>query len=203
MRRKTDPGSLRRIKILPRSSTKGGVAIKKTFFPPEIPELKKGQMSTAQVCVQFTSASNREGDLAIRFDIKSSMGGGVPVEMKPRVGELLRPRSMSVDDFNSTFGKMHGFQRVSASFAIAPGSIESLPKSIWQETALKPVGSPGWTADGKLRLLGCLPASDDLVLALIECDQTSGSGTITTCCDHAVAGNSILNNLKQAVTKSG
>lgn len=203
LHRKTDQSSLRRIKILPRSSSKGGVAVKKTVFPPEIPELKKGQMFTAQVCIQFASPSNREGDQVIRFDIKSSTGGGVPVEMKPRVGELLRRHRMSVDDFNLAFGKMHGFQRVSTSFAMAPGNAESLPKSIWRETSLTHVGSQGWATGGILRLVGCLPANDDLVLALIECDRTSGSGTITTCCDHAVAGNSILNNLKQAVTKCG
>eukprot|EP00980_Cylindrotheca_fusiformis_P007006 scaffold1474_cov132-Cylindrotheca_fusiformis.AAC.2 len=186
-----------------RSSTKGGVAVKKTVLPPEIPELKNGQMSTVQMCVQFVSPSNREGDLAIRFDIKSSTGGAVPVEIRPRVGELLRVLSMKVDDFDSSFRKMQGFQRVSTAFTIAPAGIESLPQFIWKEIAFTPIGSLGWTVDGKLRMAGCLPATNDTVLALIECDKMSGSGTITTCCDHAVAGNSILNSLKQAVTKSG
>mmetsp|Transcript_35278 Transcript_35278/g.85545 ORF Transcript_35278/g.85545 Transcript_35278/m.85545 type:complete len:1320 (+) Transcript_35278:50-4009(+) len=199
--KKNDDGSLRRVKILPRSSSKGGIAIKRTVCPPEIPELKKGQMSTAHVCTQFTSASNREGDMVIRLDIKSS-SGGVPVEIKPRVGELLRACNMNVVDFDSTLSKMHGFQRVSASFAVNPGNVDALITAVFKETALNPVG-PAKFDDGSLRLVAQLPASDDLVLGLIECDRVTGAGKVTTCCDHAVAGNSILSTLKQAITRLG
>lgn len=193
---------MRRVKILPRSSSKGGIAMKRTVCPPEIPELKKGQMSTAHVCVHFTSVSNREGDMVIRLDIKSSSVGGVQVEIKPRVSQLLRQCNMNVAGFDSTLSKMHGFQRVSASFEVSPRNVDALISAVFKETALKPVG-PAKFDNGKLRLVGQLPASDDLVLGLIECDKLTGAGKVTTCCDHAVAGNSILSTLKQAITRLG
>ena len=186
--------------MLTRSNSKGGIAIKKTVFPPEIPELKKGQMSSAYLCIQFASPSNREGDLVARFDIKSSIGGGVPVELKPSVGDMLVPRKVTIDEFDSTMGRMHGFQRVSASYSTAATDASSIPKAILKAAALTPVGKATLTDDGKFRAVGCLPASSDLVLALIQFDKASESGTVTICCDHAVAGNSILNSLKQAVT---
>jgi len=200
--KKNDDGSLRRVKILPRPGSKGCIAIKRTVCPPEIPELKKGQMSTAHVCTQFMSASNREGDMVIRLDIKSSSGGGVPVEIKPHVGELLRPYNMNVLEFDSKLSKMHGFQRVSATFAVNPANVNTLITSIFKEVALNPVGTSKLDG-GKLRLVAQLPASDDLVLGLIECDSLTGAGRVTTCCDHAVAGNSILSTLKQVMTKRG
>jgi hypothetical protein len=197
--RKTDSASLRRVKIVPRSSSKGGIATKKIVCPPEIAELKKGQLSNACVCVQFASASDREGDIVARFDVKASVGGGAPVEIKPHVAELLKPYRITTADFDSFMGKMHGFQRVSASYKIDPSKFESLPKSILKQTALTLVGNVSWEND-KLRLVGCLPASDTLVYALIQCDKNNGSGTITTCCDHTMAGNSIFNTLKRAAS---
>lgn len=196
--KKSDSGSLRRIKITPRSGSKGGIVVKKAICPAEIPELKKGQMSSASLCIQFASASNREGDMIARFDIKSSIGGGVPVEIKPSVGELLKPHKLTIDEFDSKIGKMHGFQRVSAAFSTSVANVSSIPKVVLKAVALTPVGKATWI-DDKFRMIGCLPASDDLVLVLIQIDKSKGSGTITSCCDHAVAVNSILNSLKQAV----
>ena len=158
-------------------------------------------MSTAHVCTQFASASNREGDMVIRLDIKSS-SGGVPVEIKPHAGELLRPYNMAVSEFDSTLSKMHGFQRVSGSFTVNPVNMDALITSVFKEASFNPVG-PAKFEGGMLRLVAQLPASDDLVLGLIECERLTGAGKLTTCCDHAVAGNSIFSTLKQTITRFG
>jgi hypothetical protein len=175
--------------------------------PPEITELKKGQVSSfATLCIEFTSASNRDGDLVARLDVKSSTGG-VPIDVKPSLGELLRPcKQLKAADFDTSMNQMQGFQRVVSSFTTAlalPSYYQSLPSMIVEHAALTPVGSgkqlSSWTKDSKLRLVGRLPASDEFVYVLVECEKTTGAGNITVCCDHAVAGTSIMNLMKRAV----
>lgn len=200
--RKPDSGSLRRIRILQRSGPSGAVATKKILCPPEIPELKKGQMSTATLCIEFVSASNRDGDLVARLEIKSAAGGGTPVQIKPTLSELLRPCKRQKEEFDTQMAQMQGFERVESTFTTP--SYALVPQWIIKQTALSFVGSKAWK-EGKLRLVGGLPASNDndellLVHVLIECDKASGVGKIIVCCDHAVAVNSILNDLKRAVS---
>lgn len=195
--RKTDSGSLRRIRILPRSGPSGAVGVKRAAWPPEIPELKKGQVANATLCIEFASASNREGDMVARVDIKSSTGGGVPVEIKPSLGQLLKPYKSKTAEFDRTMERMQGFGRVTSSFQTS--DMESIPKSVLKHAALTPVGKLAWK-DKKLRLIGGLPASNDLVLVLVQCEN--GSGSITVCCDHAVAVNSIMNVIKRAVASN-
>jgi hypothetical protein len=198
--RKPDAGSLRRIRILQRSAPSGAVATKKILCPPEIPELKKGQMSTATLCIEFASASNRDGDLVARLEIKSAAGGGTPVQIKPCLSELVRPCKRKKDEFDATTAQMQGFQRVESTFQTTTALYASIPQWIVKQSALTPVGKSAAWKEGKFRLVGGLPASDELVHVLIECEKASGVGKITVCCDHAVAVNSILNDLKRAVS---
>jgi hypothetical protein len=195
--RKTDSASLRRIRIVPRSGSSGAHAVKKSLCPPEIPELKKGQVSFSTVCFLFASASNREGDLVAKVEVKSLTGGSVPVEFKPSLGDLLRPHKMKTAEFDSTMQTMQGFQRVVSNFHT--GDLVGLPASLVKVIALSSVGKLAWK-DNKLRLIGGLPVSTDLVLVLIQCDSSGGSGTITVCCDNAVAVNTIMNTLKRAIS---
>lgn len=196
--RKSDSNSLRRIKMLPRSSSAGAFAVKKLLCPPEIPELKKGQVSNVTLGIVFASMSNREGDMVARFDIKSSVGGGSPVELKPSLGDLLLPQNVtSVADFDSKMSRMQGFQRVTSKFQTS--NLVSVPMKVMKGAALTPVGDLNWS-DNKLRLVGGLPSSNDIVYVLFECAPNSGGGTITVCCDHAVAVNNIMNLLKHAVS---
>jgi hypothetical protein len=108
-------------------------------------------------------------------------------------------------------------------------AVSSLPKTVLKHAALIPVGGTTFltwktNADAKdtdtdtakananakdnakdnenhhkLRLMGGLPASTDLVFVWIECND-KGVGSITVCCDHAMAVNSILNLIKHAVS---
>ena len=157
-------------------------------------------MSTATLCIEFASASNRDGDLVARLEIKSATGGGTPVQIKPSLSELVRPcKQHKKEEFDATMAQMQGFQRVESTFTTP--LYASVPQWIVKQSALSPMGkqTSSWK-EGKFRLVGELPASDELVYVLIECDKTSGAGKIIVCCDHAVAVNSILNDLKRAVT---
>ena len=173
--------------------------MKKVLCPREIPELKKGQVANATVCVLFASASNREGDMVARVDIKTSIGG-TPVDLKPSLGDLLLPpKSQTESEFDASMQKMQGFQRVTTKFQT--NDLMAVPMRIMKSAALSSVGKMSWV-DNKLRFIGGLPASNDTVWVRLECDPNNGSGTITVCCDHAVAANTVTNLLKHAVSSS-
>jgi hypothetical protein len=158
--------------------------------------------------MEFASASNREGDMVARLEIKSSTGGGVPVELKPTLAELLQTNKThtktTAAEFDATLQRMQGFQRVVSSFQNkkAKDDVASLSTLILKHAALTlVVGNQKDNNNNTLRFIGGLPASSDLVLVLIQCDDDhTGSGSITVCCDHALAVNSILNVLKRAVS---
>lgn len=172
--------------------------MKKALFPPDVAELKCGQVANATLCLEFASASNREGDMVARFDIKSSTGGGIPIEIKPSLGDLLMPqKAPSAAEFDTSMNRMQGFQRVTSKFQSS--NLDSVPKAILKSAALTAVGKAAWQ-DNKLRFIGGLPATSDLVLVKVDCDRTSGSGMITVCCDHALAVNNMMAILKHALS---
>ncbi|KAG7366515.1 adaptin N terminal region-domain containing protein [Nitzschia inconspicua] len=190
--KRTDSTSIRRIKVLPRSGSSGPHATKKILCPPEISELRTGQVKTLLMILEFASLSNRDGDLIGRIEIKQGSAGGVPVEIKPSLGELLRPpKSTSPEEFDSMISRMQGFQRVESSLT-ASLETASIEKSIRKCSSLEKVEGKG----DKLRFLALLPASDDLVLVQVDV----GNGKIVVCCDHAVAINSVLSLIKNAIS---
>ena len=165
---------------------------KKTLCPREIMELMGNQSTAAILIFLYTSMSNREGDMVGRIEIKQGYGGSVPIEVKPSLGELLLPpkKTMSVSDFDGTLTRMQGFNRVESSFTSSKNILQIM-EALQQDSCLKPVGN---AKDNKLRLVGLLPANDDLVLVKID------SGKFAVCCDNVVAINSILSLVKRAVS---
>jgi len=127
-----------------------------------------------------------------RLDVKSSVGAGVPIELKPSLGELLLPHYMSATDYDAQMKRLQGFGRVQSSFTV-PNDPSMLTRTIRKHTALTLIseGEP-------LRFVGKLPASDDLVFVLLDLQ----TGTMTVCCDHTMAVNSIQSQVKQAVTRA-
>jgi hypothetical protein len=172
--------------------------LKKALCPPDIPELKPGQVANTTLCLEFASASNREGDLVGKFDIKTSTGGGIPIEFKPSIGDLLRrqepPRG---PEFDASFNRLQGFQRMTTTFQSS--NIDTIPRRLLKSAALTPVGDAAWQND-QLRLIGGLPGSSDLVLVRLECNRNSGSGSMTVCSGDAMAVNSIMSMLKHSVS---
>ena len=195
---KTDSNSIRRIRLLPKANPGGAIALKKALCPPDVAELKPGQVANTTLCLEFASASNREGDLVGKFDVKTATGGGIPIEIKPSIGDLLRHMDPpSLPEFDASFNRLQGFQRVATTFQSS--SLDALPRRLLKSAALTPLGDPSWH-NNQLRLIGGLPGSSDCVLVRLECNRSSGSGTMTVCCGDAMAVNSVMSVLKHSIS---
>lgn len=159
-------------------------------------ELKANQSTNAILVFQFASMSNREGDIVGRIEVKQGYGGGVPIEFKPSLGELLQPpkKSISTEEFDAALARMQGFQRVESSYATSR-PMATIAAALNKHSSLKPIGK---VSTGKLRLMGLLPVNDERVMVKLE--QTNAGGKITVCCDHVVAINSLLSLVKRVVT---
>lgn len=203
--RKTDGNAVRRIRMFPKSGgSSGAFALKKALLPPtEIAELKCGQVANVTIGLEFASASNREGDLVARFDIKTSTGGGMPIELKPTLGDLLISPQLppSVSEFDTAMNRLQGFQRVTATFLSSSSNhLDAIPKIILKSAALTPVGKAQWQ-NHQLRFIGGLPGSNELVWVRLDSDVSNqNSGTIIVCCDNAMAVNSIMAILRHAIS---
>lgn len=160
--------------------------------------MKKNQVCNTTVVIEFTSVSDREGDLTGRLEIKCGSGGGVPIEIKPSLCELLKPCTTptTVQDFDQSMQRMQGpFQRVETSFSTNL-NLEGISHSIRKNSALTPIGEN--QSATVLRVMGILPASNQPVFVLVNMPNAAGgTGKIHVCCDHAVAINSISGQLKR------
>ncbi|KAL3918272.1 MAG: hypothetical protein SGILL_004315 [Bacillariaceae sp.] len=189
----SDSKSIRRIKVLPRSGSSGAHACKKTLCPPDIAELKVGQSTMAVIVFEFASLSNRDGDVVGKVEVKQGSGGSVPLEIKPSLGELLRPpMNASKAEFDLMMKRMQGFQRVELAFT-PQRDPASISKPILKQSSLRMVSDEGGTFD----FMGLLPVSNDTVLVTVQTSK-GGPGKIIVGCDHAVAINSISSLVKRA-----
>ena len=168
--------------------------------PPEIAELQKNQICNATVVIEFASLSDREGDIVGRLEIKTGSGGGVPVEIKPSLCELLKPppSSVKVQDFDESMQRMQGpFQRVELSFSTQL-DLQGISRAIGKHTGLDPIGEEDTTSG--LRFMAFLPSSNQPVYVVVNGPKASGGiGKLLVCCDHAVAINSIAGLLKRTL----
>jgi AP-3 complex subunit beta len=187
-----DAGSCRSLRMLQKSSTTSSSVIgpRRVMLPPEISELKAGKEVNVMVNIQFAGISDRDEALQVKLDFSSSTGS-IPVVIKPRLGDLLQPSSVvSIKEFDKAFARLQGFQRIESKLA-ADQDLQSAAESI--------LGSLAVTALGRdpdvLRFVGKLPASADPVFIQLS------NGKIIVCCDHAMAANSIMNQVKQALAK--
>ena len=193
-----DTGVLRRVRIVSRSTTSGYVGPKRTAVPPEIAALGKDQMTVAMVGLEFASVSDREGSLQARWDIKSDRGSN-PLDLRPPLTELVRPFELNVKTFDDNMSRMQGFQRVVSNFIIPENQVATLDRVILNHIALRALDKDeGWKVNRRLRLVGQLPASPDKLYIIVECAE-NGSGSLTVCCDNAIATNSILDSLQKAL----
>lgn len=195
---------MRRVRIIQRSGTHGSIGTRRVVTPQEIVALKKGQTTTAVLATSFQSASDRDGALQARFDFKSDRGS-TPVDIRPSLGDMLQPCRMSTKEFDTNVQALQGFSRVVSKFELpAPVAqpYEALPATILKHAALTPVDRKlEWKKD-MLRLVGTLPASMDKIYVVVECSAETGAGSLTVCCEHPLACNSLKDVLKSAVTSN-
>lgn len=204
--RRTDGGVIRRLRILQRASTSSQIGPKKVVVPGEIASLKQGQMSLVILGIDFVTPSDRDGNLLAKFDIKTN-SGGIPVEFRPNLGQLLLPCKRTETEFNTGISKLQGFNRITSKFTISdPSKITA--SWIQKRVFVNPIITKGdnnnnnslLNSEGGLRMVGSLPESGDPVFVHMKCTEAgSNDGTITVCCEQALAVNGIMNILKKAL----
>lgn len=195
---RTDLGTLRRVRVVSRSTTSGNIGPKRSVLPQEILALNKDMMTMVILGVEFASASDRNGTLQARFDLKSDRGSH-PLDLRPPLTELVKPLVLNASAFDENMNRLQGFQRVTSKFTIPPGEVANFDSAILKQVALRPLDSvDAWITTRRLRLVGQLPVSIDKVFIVVQC-SANGSGTLTVCCDNAIATNSILDSLKKAL----
>ena len=177
------------------------IAPRKVVLPPEISQILMGQHVECLIGFDFFSASDRDGSLHAKLEIKFDSSGTVPVDIRPSIGDLLLPCRQTVDQFDADLRRMHGFNRVESEFTLSC-SREALTQKLLARVALSFVGvSSSWDGE-KLRLAGTLPASSDPVYVLVTCAaDTAGQCKVVVCCDHALVVNSIMNLLKRSLAE--
>lgn len=195
---KTDAISFRHIRLAQRAAAKSSTTIgpSRVCLPAEIAVLAPGEKVECIVGIEFASASDREGSLQAKLDIKFG-GGGIPIEIKPSLGDVLQRCKITADEFDAAVRRLQGFQRVESSFSVEIQKRSVLPLLLARTVALTAIGGLEWQ-DDRLRLAGKLPASSDPVFVLVHCDE-NGQGKLTVCCDHALAVNGIVNSLRRAI----
>merc|ERR1712194_63563 len=201
---RTEAGTLRHVRIVHRGGTSRGIIFPtKVITPPEFPVLKKGMASTVFIGIAFSSASDRDGVVLAKFDVKSDRGTN-SVEVRPTLGELLKdetPKTTSQSDFDVATSRLHGIQCISSPFTLPmpmnDSNFKNLPSTILQHLNLKQIG--GWTRKGKAFFVGTLPSSGEEVYVAVTCDAVTGYGHLTVSSNDAMAANSIMNLLKQAL----
>lgn len=209
----TGSGTFRRLSIQQKGSsgTSSTIGPQKLVPPPQIAELTPGQQVDTFLGIQFSGVSDRDGSLVAKIDVKFGTSS-IPVDIKPNLGELLLPppKPLTPASFDSTVTRLQGFQRLETSFKLensnASGSLVDaatiLSTSLIRHVALVPVGGLGNSKTGdsaKLRFMGTLPAAGDPVFVQLTFSTPSFHGRATVCCDHPLAVNSIMNQVKTAL----
>lgn len=217
----SNPGggaSIRRLRVLQRQSSSSSSIIgpSRVLSPPEVAVLAPGETVECVVGIVFAGISDRDGSLQAKLDVKYG-GGGIPIEIKPNLGDLLLPppRKVSVEEFDASVRALQGFQRVETSVPVSSadaGTDSKLLSKLSKGAALWPAtggdyGEAAGSSTGKLRMVGTLPASSDPVYVLVDWHPPSSPSSsqlqvqvsITVCCDHALAVNSIVNQVKRAL----
>jgi len=197
-------GTLRHVRIIQRGGTSGGlISPSRVITPPEIPALKKGMASTVFIGLTFASASDRDGVLVAKFDVKSDRGT-TSIEVRPTLGELLieePSKNKSKSEFDTAVSGLQGIQRITSTFTLSPmndDKFKNLPSTILQHLNLNEIGT--WSGEGSF--LGTLPASGQEVYVVVKCDSVTGYGDVIVCSIDAMAANSIMNLLKQALSSA-
>lgn len=192
-------GSIRRLRVLQRSSSTGSgstIGPRKVSLPLEIPELKKDQVVESVLAIDFASTSDREGSMLAKLDVKFG-SGGIPVEIKPSLGDILLPSTISPTQFDQAIARLHGFQRLDSTIDLQTNiSGGDLARQLQKLAALTNV-DVGDDSPQSIKLAGVLPASSDSVYVLVE--GNTNKKVLIVCSENALAVNSIMNGLKRGI----
>ena len=113
------------------TSSSSAIAARKVVLPLEINELPAGRKAECMMGLDFVSASDRDGVLQAKFEIKFGSGsGGIPVEIKPTIGDLLLPCTRTVDQFDAAVNRLQGFNRAETKFSVSGSSARRLLRQV-------------------------------------------------------------------------
>ena len=203
--KRNDGRAIRRINLMQKKFSKSGVIpTTRISVPQEISSLDSSKVSFTTVGLEFAQASDKDGAILAKFDVKCDRGT-TSIDICPPLAETLQEFKMSRSDFDAASSKLHGIhQQAKASFNLPSGSggnvksyYKRIPKRVLKSSNLSLVES--WT-DSHCKFVGRLPSSGNYVLLDIECDASSGGGNINLCCDSAMALNPLLAFFKNAIT---
>ena len=157
---------------------------------PAIASLSAGGVSqNATIGIDFKDSTNA----ASLFFVAS--GRTFPVQIQPRVGELLRPVSMTEVTFEMERQKLRGMNEMDAIVEIPPAHADdaSVKKRVYQTANVLQVPS---IDSGLLRFAGLTHSNKYVILLTIE-----KGGKIIVNCEKMVMSSMLLKEIKTALTQ--
>ena len=129
--KRSDGRAIRRINLMQKKVTKSGVVpTTRVGLPQEISSLDSSKVSHATICLEFAHASDKDGALLAKFDVKCDRGA-TPIDIRPPLAETARPNKMSLEEFDSAISKLNGIhQQAKAKFNLSSSDLKMNLKQI-------------------------------------------------------------------------
>jgi len=193
--KRSDGLPIRRIRLLPKKNPKANtISVVKNILPVEIASLDKSKISYAVVGLEFPQASDRDGAMWAKFDVKSDRGV-IPIDICPPLAEIIEPTHMSQHEFDTATYKLQGIhQHAMTSFK---ASFDKISEKVLEASSIAVV--EGCSSD-HFKFAGVLPESRNPVLLSVKCDSSSGSVEMHVNCDNAMALGPLLSSFKSAIS---
>lgn len=192
--KRNDHCAVRRIRLMPKNVSKSNVIpTTRTYLPMEISTLENSKLSYAIVGIEFAQASDKDGAMMAKFDIKCDRGT-TPIDICPPLAEMIRPVHLSRQEFDTAIEKLQGIhQQTMASFHAPLGNILV---NIQEASGMMEVEG---SEEHNYKLAGALPFSGNLVLLHVKWDSISKSGEIHIYCDNAMALSPLITYFMRAI----
>lgn len=192
--KRSDGCPIRRIRLIPKKNLKTNIVpVAKSILPVEIAALDKAKISYAVVGLEFSQASDKDGAMWAKFDVKSDRGT-FPIDVCPPLAETIEPIAMSQKEFDIAANKLQGIhQQTMASFK---ASFDNLLDKVMEVSSMAVVeGGPS----GIFKFSGVLPKSRTPVLLSVKCNSSTESVDMHIYCDNAMALSPLLSSFKSAL----
>jgi hypothetical protein len=161
---------------------------------PTIDLLNPGEMLEFQMSVKFNSVSQ-----PVKFAISTNQGEYL-VSITPPIGELLRPSSLSLEEFSELERKLKGMNEAVDHVTLTDidGQSESIHRRILECAYLSTVEDD--MEEGKLRFSGRTMTDDVPLLFSVDIDKSAAKARLTVNCENTVLSSMLLKQLKKAIS---
>lgn len=115
--------------------------------------------------LEFVTVPDRDGSCVVKLEMKHNSSGGIPLELKISLAELLRRNAMTqsmvtVSAFDVAMQRLQGFQRVSTNISLPAGAATS--------STTENANANGGDNHAKERILRAILAHAALVPVVVE-----------------------------------